>query len=229
MIRSFGKALITGFIPIARSLMSSSSKFITVSSETLTFGISYLIQVDSDLSLIVTRLGPPPLWVREPGFGTLVQIILEQQVSLASARATYEKLTSTTGTLTPSCFLDFSDLELRRFGFSRQKTGYCRGLAQIIVEGKLELDALQDLSDQDIRKHLLKINGIGPWTADIYLLMALRRPDIWPVGDLALASALQQVKGLPTIPDQESLERIAIPWKPWRAIAARILWHYYLS
>jgi len=209
--------------------MSSPSSFTIVSKETIATGIAYLTRIDSDLDRVVIKLGPPPLWAREPGFGTLVHIILEQQVSLASARAVYEKLTRTAMKLTPSRFLDFSDLDLRGFGFSGQKAGYCRGLARAIVEGTLNLDTLKDLSDQETRSRLIEIKGIGPWTADIYLLMALCRSDIWPVGDLALASAMQQVKGLPTLPDQDSMDTIASPWKPWRAVAARILWHYYLS
>ncbi|MBE0527484.1 MAG: DNA-3-methyladenine glycosylase 2 family protein [Candidatus Thorarchaeota archaeon] len=98
-----------------------------------------------------------------------------------------------------------------------------------IMEGTLNLDAFQTLSDQEIRSRLIEIKGVGHWTADIYLLMALSRPDIWPTGDLALASALQHVKGLSLLPDRELQEKIAFPWKPWRAVAARILWHYYLS
>jgi DNA-3-methyladenine glycosylase II len=228
-VTSYGKAHITYFVPIMRSLMPLSSPPLTISNETLAMGIAHLIRIDSDLARIIAKLGAPPLWIREPGFGTLVHIILEQQVSLASARAAFEKLTVAAETLTPSRFLDFSDFELRKFGFSRQKTIYCRGLAQMIIEGKLDLDELNFLNDQDVRSRLVEIRGIGSWTADIYLLMALRRPDIWPVGDLALASAMQQVKELPILPNHELLNRIATPWKPWRAVAARILWYYYLN
>ena len=209
--------------------MLSSSSFILVSEETIATGVTYLTGIDSDLNQVVAKLGPPPLWAREPGFGTLVHIILEQQVSLASARAVYEKLTTAADILTPSRFLDFSDRELRGFGFSRQKADYCRGLAKAISEDTLNLDSLRSLSDQEARSQLIEIKGIGPWTADIYLLMALGRSDIWPVGDLALASAMQQVKGLSSLPNEESMDKIASPWKPWRSVAARILWHYYLS
>jgi len=209
--------------------MPSSSSFIIVSNETIATGVTYLTRIDTDLNRVVSKLGPPPLWAREPGFGTLVHIILEQQVSLTSARAVYDKLTTAAKILTPTRFLDFSNLELRGFGFSRQKADYCRGLARVISEGRLELQSLKNLSDQEIRSRLIEIKGIGPWTADIYLLMALGRSDIWPIGNLALASAMQQVKGLPTLPDQDSMDTIASPWKPWRAVAARILWHYYLN
>jgi len=199
-----------------------------LSEKTLLTGIAHLTQADQDLAGVVARLGPPPLWAREPGFGTLVHIILEQQVSLSSARAACEKLTAA-GALTPSNFLAYSDQKLRDFGFSRQKAGYCRGLAQSIIEDRLDLDALEGLSASTARSQLIQIKGIGPWTADIYILMALRRPDIWPVGDLALAAAVQQVKRLPGPPDQEELDEIAAVWTPWRAVAARILWHHYLS
>ncbi len=209
--------------------MPSSSSSIIVSVETIATGIEYLANIDADLNRIVAKLGPPPLWAREPGFGTLVHIILEQQVSLASARAAYEKLNTAAGTLKPSRFLDFSDFDLLGFGFSRQKSSYCRGLARAIEEGRLNLDSFKDLIDEEIRTRLIEIKGIGPWTADIYLLMALGRSDIWPVGDLALVSTMQQVKGLASLPDQDLMDKIAIPWKPWRSVAARILWHYYLS
>ncbi len=192
-------------------------------------GLQHLIRSDPDLQSIVARLGPPPLWAREPGFPSLVHIILEQQVSLASARAAYEKLSAAAVDLSPARFLRFSDGELRGFGFSRQKAGYCRGLAQSIVEGSLDLDALLEMDDLQARSRSMQVKGIGPWTADIYLLMALRRPDIWPTGDLALAAAVQDVKRLPGSPDGEQLEEIAAAWRPWRAVAARILWHHYLS
>ncbi len=191
-------------------------------------GARRLARIDQDLGDIVARLGPPPLWARQPGFPSLVHIILEQQVSLASARAAFEKLSTAAVDLSPARFLQFSDGELRGFGFSRQKAGYCRGLAQSIVDGSLDLDALLEMDDQQARSRLMQVKGIGPWTADIYLLMALRRPDIWPTGDLALATAVQDVKRLPGPPDGEQLEEIAAAWRPWRAVAARILWHHYL-
>ena len=209
--------------------MASSSQIMTISKETLQIAIKHLTKNDSDLKQIVIDLGLPPLWIREPGFKTLIHIILEQQVSLASARATFEKVSNAAETLTPSRLLKFTDLELRKFGFSKQKAGYCCGVAEVIIEGRLDLDSLQYMSDEEARLRLVEIKGIGPWTADIYLLMALRRSDIWPTGDLALASAMQQVKGLSIRPNQELQEEIASLWKPWRSVAARILWHYYLS
>lgn len=178
---------------------------------------------------MLAELGAPPLWARETGFPTLVHIILEQQVSLASARAAFEKLKARVNPLTPQGLLRLSDAELKAAGFSRQKTGYARGLAQAILTGEVDLDRLGELDDAAAREELLKIKGIGDWSADIYLLMALRRPDVWPVGDLALAQAVQRVKGLAARPDGEEMDAIAAPWRPWRAVAARMCWHYYLS
>ena len=193
-------------------------------------GLAFLMRVDPDLAGILERLGPPPLWPREPGFPTLIHIILEQQVSLASARAAFDRLRQATGQLTPERFLALTDAELLTIGFSRQKTSYCRYLADALSRGELDLVALSRTRDDDVVKlELMKLKGIGHWTADIYLLMALRRWDIWPVGDLALAIALKEVKRLEKRPSPEEMERIAAPWRPFRAVAARMLWHHYLS
>jgi DNA-3-methyladenine glycosylase II len=169
------------------------------------------------------------MWAREPGFPTLVHIILEQQVSLASARAAYDRLCATVSPLTPEGFLTLDDATLKAVGFSRQKTGYTRQLAQAIVEGRLDLDALEAMPDDAVRAKLCALQGIGPWSAEIYLLMALLRPDAWPSGDIALASAVRDVKGLPARLTPGELEAIGAAWHPWRAIAARLLWHHYLS
>lgn len=158
-----------------------------------------------------------------------MQIILEQQVSLASAKAAFTKLERSLGEVTPEGLLVLDDDDLKAMGFSRQKTRYSRGLAQATVDGDLDLSGLRVLSDEDARATLMSLKGIGRWTADIYLLMALRRPDVWPIGDLALAKAAQQVKRLPDLPDHGDLDRLAETWKPWRAVAARVLWHHYLS
>lgn len=192
-------------------------------------GLNTLIDRDRDLAFILSEYGEPPFWSREPSFGTLVQIILEQQVSLASANAAYKKLLVATNPLTPENYLRLDDEELRQIGFSRQKAGYVRGLSKSILRGDLNLSELENLDDSEARAELMKIKGIGPWTADIYLLIALGRPDIWPSGDLALVKAVQYLHGFPDLPAHDEMERTAAPWKPWRAVAARILWHYYLS
>ena len=184
---------------------------------------------DEDLGRVLERLGPPPMWEREPGFPTLVLIILEQQVSLASARAAYTRLTRLAAPLTPRAFLALDDRELRAAGFSRQKTAYCRHLAALIEAGGLDVEGLTRLGDEEARAELLKVKGVGPWTADIYLLMALRRPDVWPSGDLALAAAAHEVKRLPSRPTYVELDALAEGWRPYRAVAARLLWHHYLN
>jgi DNA-3-methyladenine glycosylase II len=187
-----------------------------------------LAAVDPDLAAVVARYGRPPLWERAGGFPTLIHIILEQQVSLASARAAFDRLAAA-GPITPASFLRLDDASLRTIGFSRQKAAYGRGLALAITSGALDLAALESMDDEPARSALLAIKGIGPWTADIYLLMALRRPDIWPLGDLALVLAMQAVKGLAQRPTAAEALAIAESWRPWRAAAARVLWHYYLS
>jgi len=184
---------------------------------------------DSDLARVIEMYGAPPLWVREPGFPSLVYIILEQQVSLASARAAFQRLRGAAGPLTPARFLKLSDTQLRQIGFSRQKTLYARLLAESLVKRHLDLNDLHDLSDDAARKFLIALKGIGGWTADIYLLSALRRPDVWPVGDLALAVAVQEVKRLRSRPSPERLEKLSQLWRPYRAVAARLFWHAYLS
>jgi DNA-3-methyladenine glycosylase II len=184
---------------------------------------------DPDLAGVVETFGPPPLWAREPGFHTLIHIILEQQVSLASAKAAYDRLLVATGRLVPERFLALRNEELKTIGFSRQKTTYGRALAEAILDGRLDLALIETLDDAEAKTQLTAIKGIGSWTADIYLLMVLRRPDTWPSGDLALAVAVQRVKRLRKRPTPERLQKVGEAWRPWRAVAARILWHYYLS
>jgi DNA-3-methyladenine glycosylase II len=169
------------------------------------------------------------MWEREPGFPTLLLTILEQQVSLASARAAYEKLLAIAAPLTPGRFLELDDSELKTAGFSRQKTRYGRELAMAILAGQLDLNRLRALSDEDARAELTRVKGVGRWTADIYLLLAMRRPDIWPIGDLALVTAVRQAMGLAAAPAPSQMEAIGAAWRPWRAVAARLLWHFYLS
>ncbi len=191
-------------------------------------GVAILTAQDADLAAIVHRWGPPPLWAREPGFPTLVHIILEQQVSLASARAAFDRLLAVATPLTPTRFLELDDETLRAVGFSRQKAGYSRHLAQAIITGAFNIDGLLTAPDETARAALVARKGIGPWTADIYLLMCLGRPDVWPVGDLALQVAMQTIKGLAQRPTVVEMETLAEGWRPWRAVAARLLWHHYL-
>ena len=197
--------------------------------KTFSQAIQYLCDSDPDLAHILTLLNPPPFWTRKPGFASLMGIILEQQVSLASARASFDRLLGAASPLTPDRFLELDDARLKSCGFSRQKTAYGRNLAKAIVDGHLNLSVLNAMPDKIARSELVKVKGIGPWTANIYLLTVLRRPDIWPTEDLALAVAAQKLKRLKARPTTQELENLSIIWKPWRSVAARLLWHYYLN
>ena len=192
-------------------------------------GVRELPDRDAGLRRIATGYGAPPMWAREPGFHTLVQIILEQQVSLASARAANQRLVEAIGRSAPEAFLELSDSRLKAIGFSRQKTRYCRLLAEAVHEGSFDIEGLEHLDDGPARTALTSLTGIGRWTADIYLLMALLRPDVWPVGDIALATAAGKLRGAAMRPDPGQLESWGEAWRPWRSVAARLLWHYYLS
>ncbi len=184
---------------------------------------------DSALGAIVARHDMPEFWARPQGFATLLLLILEQQVSLASAKAAYDRVDRRLGGVTPAGLLRLSDEELREDGFSRQKTRYARLLASALLAGELDLERVARLDDDSARQALVALPGIGPWTAEVYLLSALRRPDTWPVGDIALQEAARRALGLDSRPSPIELEQIGERWRPHRATAARLLWHLYLS
>jgi DNA-3-methyladenine glycosylase II len=188
-----------------------------------------LAQTDSDLSRLFQTYGTPPLWEREANFATLIHIILEQQVSLASALSAFNKLKERLGLITPEGVLTLSDEELKSCYFSRQKTVYARELSKAILDGRLDLENLRNLADEEVKNSLKQIKGIGDWTSDIYLLMALLRADVMPKGDLALHVAYQKLKELPARPNSDEFIKLAEKWSPYRAVAARLLWHFYLS
>ena len=188
-----------------------------------------LAKIDADLAFIFQNFGTPPLWKREAEFPTLIHIILEQQVSLASALSAFNKLKEKLGEITPENVLKLSDEELKSCYFSRQKTVYARELAKAVLDGSLDLKALGNLPDEAVKIELKTIKGIGDWTADIYLLMALLRADVMPKGDLALHIAWKKLKNLERAPNSDEFQIIAEQWKPFRAVAARLLWHFYLS
>ena len=197
--------------------------------ETFNKALNILAQCDPDLGAVIAKFGKPPIWRRPRGFETLVLLILEQQVSLASARAAYDRLAATAVELAPEKMLTLRDDEYRAAGVSRQKTRYIRHLSDCILDRSLRLDGLGRMSDDDVRAHLMQIKGIGAWTADVYLLMALMRPDVLPVGDIALQAAAHGIKGLDARPNPDQLTEIGEEWRPWRSVAARILWHHYLN
>lgn len=189
-----------------------------------------LSKQDADLAFIFQTYGVPPLWAREASFATLLHIILEQQVSLASALSAFNKLREKlNGAITPENLLSLSDAEMKACYFSRQKTVYARELAGAITGGNLDLQSFENLSNEQIKIELKKIKGIGDWTADIYLLMAMLRPDVMPKGDLALHVTWQKLKNLERRPAADEFLQIAERWKPLRSVAARLLWHFYLS
>lgn len=208
--------------------MSKPSNHAILTDESYRQGISELAMQDSVIAEVVSRWGHPPLWSHTSGFPGIVIAILAQQVSLESARAAFAKLENAIGSVNPEDFLSLDDGALRAIGFSRQKASYVRGVAHGIMVGKIELEALESMDNDDARKSLMELRGIGAWTADTYLLFSLRRQDIWPSGDLALAKTIQELKGMATTPGAKEVDRIADRWRPWRAVAARILWHHYL-
>ncbi len=197
--------------------------------ESLASAAESVARIDKDFARTLANHGPPPLWDREQGFVTLIRIILEQQVSLASADAMFQRLEKNINPLTPVRILDAGESFLRSFGVTRQKAAYFMNVAQAIQSGQLNLESLAQKSDEVAIDQLMSVKGIGQWTAKVYLLMALCRQDIWPVGDVALATAYKNLKGRSERPTQPELSEIAKAWCPYRSTAARMLWHYYLS
>jgi DNA-3-methyladenine glycosylase II len=197
------------------------TKRLKLYSNTLASNCSYL-------ETVYKKYGPPPLWDRQPGFATLLQIILEQQVSLASAKACYDRLCRRVGEITPQSVLASTDAQLKKDGFSRQKTAYARHLAEALLTDRINLDSLHHLPDAEVKAELTRLKGVGEWTSDIYLLMAMLRPDVMPKGDVALHTAWHRLSGEPRPTSAEFLF-IAERWKPYRSVAARMLWHFYLS
>ncbi len=213
---------------IACVVMSGRNAVQEVSSHSIPAIVERLGATSPVIRGAVSRYGLPPAWRREPGFASLIYAILEQQVSLASARAVYERLVAAIGRLDPQRFMELRPDDLRGLGFSRQKIDYCRGLADHILSGRLDLSALDEAPDETVRDALTALRGIGQWTADIYLLHSLGRPDVWPTGDLALRVAVQEELDLAAQPTQSQLEELGKPFRPWRSVAARVFWHGYL-
>ena len=188
-----------------------------------------LIKRDHDLKLIIKQYGYPPMWTRDNTFATLILTILEQQVSLASAFAAFQKLKEKLPLITPQNLILLSDEQLRECYFSRQKILYARGLANALINEEFNLQQFEFEENDVVITTLKKLKGIGEWTTDIYLIHALRRLDIFPLGDLALVNAMKEIKKLDVTTGREELLNIAAPWKPFRSIATMILWHYYIQ
>lgn len=188
-----------------------------------------LALTDSDLAKIIQRHGYPPLWSRPNTFESLVHIILEQQVSLASALSALNKLKEKVQQITPARVLLLTDDELKACYFSRQKSLYMRHLAELMLEGKLSLTALETLPDDEVRTQLTAVKGIGNWTVDIYLIFILHRADIFPIGDLAAVNALKKIKNIPADALKEDILLVTESWRPYRTLATMLLWHFYLE
>lgn len=188
-----------------------------------------LAAADHRLAAAIDRHGRPPFWSRPAGFDALVLIILEQQVSLASARACFDRLRQALDApLSPEGIQRLDDAALRAAGYSQQKIRYTRALADAVLTGELALNELATQPDEAVRAALCALPGIGPWSADVYLLSCLRRPDIWPVGDRALQVAVREVLDLAETPSAGELVRLGERWRPHRSSAAHLLWHAYL-
>jgi DNA-3-methyladenine glycosylase II len=216
---SFGPVPLTSLRPMVTHLDQDS------------FGeaVDLLSGEEPSFARVIDEHGPPGFWRRPAGFPTLVWLIMEQQVSLESGAAMYRRLHGLLGAITPEAVAGAAVTELRGIGVTRQKTEYLLVLARSILSGELDLDALGGATFHEARRALLSVKGIGPWTADAYLLSALGFPDVFPVGDRALQVGTAEVLGLSAAPGPEELELLSLPWRPIRAAAARLIWHGYLK
>jgi len=215
----------SGVVELKKNGIASSH--FSLSKQSLATAAGLLAARDRSLASIYELHGPPPVWGRQPGFRTLLRIVLEQQVSLISARSMFERLRSNIDPFEPQAFIDCGETYLRSLGMTRQKAHYAIQVAQAFTNG--DLKTIARLNDEEAHATLTQIKGVGPWTANIYLLMALRRPDIWPDGDIALATAVKKLHKLDHRPSFVELARIAERWRPYRSVAARMLWQYYLA
>ncbi len=189
--------------------------------------VAFLTSKDKKLAKIVDKHGAPADWKRKEGFETLINTIIEQMLSLKAAASIFNRLKELAGEITPENIMNKSDEELRSVGLSGQKIKFCRTISDSVLSGELDLIKLRKLENEDAKKELIKVKGIGEWTANIYLLMALKRADVWPVGDHALHLAVQEVNKLKEYPDKIIMNKIAEKYKPYRTVAARIYWTYY--
>jgi DNA-3-methyladenine glycosylase II len=217
--RSFGPVPLAGLRPMVTRL------------EEITFreAVDLLASEEPVFAAVIDQHGAPPFWSRPAGFGTLVWLIMEQQVSLESGAAMYRRLHELLGMITPETVAASTESALRGIGVTRQKTAYLLELGRSVAGGDLDLDALAGMPFSEARDALLGVKGIGPWTADVYLLSALRFPDVFPLGDRALQVGAGEVLGMSTVPNRDELELLSLPWRPIRAAAARIIWHAYLG
>ncbi len=195
--------------------------------ESLRPALEALAARDRDIAAAYAACGLPPLRSSPAGFDGLLRVIVSQQVSIASARAIMGRLEAALRPMTPEAFLELDDEDLRLVGLSRPKMRYCRGLAEDLISGRLDLGALDGLDDDAAIEHITRVKGLGRWSAECYLLFSLRRPDVWPADDLAVQASVQRLKGLEARPTTKEMDALAEPWRPYRSAAARFCWHFY--
>lgn len=186
-----------------------------------------LAERDRDIAAALAVIGPPPDRSRPPGFASLLRAIVGQQISSAAAAALWTRIVAAIDPLTPEAVARLDLDDLRGLGLSRQKALYAQGLARDLLDRRIDLDLVPTLEDEAAIAHLIQIKGIGRWSAEIYLLFALNRPDVFPAGDLALQIAMQRLKQLRRRPEPKRLIKLVEPWRPYRGAAAQFLWHYY--
>ena len=217
--RSFGPVPIAKLRPMVTHLDET----------TFREAVDLLVSEEPVFAAVIDEHGAPPFWSRPAGFATLVWLIMEQQVSLESGAAMYRRVHGLLGAITPEGVAASTESDLRGIGVTRQKASYLLELGRSVAGGDLDLDALGHMPFSEARDTLLEVKGIGPWTADVYLLSALRFPDVFPLGDRALQVGAGEVLGMIAVPDGDELELLSLPWRPIRAAAARIIWHAYLA
>jgi DNA-3-methyladenine glycosylase II len=217
-------------IVFSKDSMSSAAETKPLTLARLQFASRWLAKRDLALKRVLDEHGYPAMWNRTPGFSTTVHIILEQQVSLASANATFARLQSKlSGSVSPSELLNLEVSELQCLGLTRQKISYIRLLAEQVVSGEFQFESLSKMTDEEVRRTMTKLKGIGNWTADIYLSECLLRCDIMPRGDIGIQEAFRVLKGLDARPTHEELIAMTEHWRPWRSVGTRMLWHFYLN
>jgi DNA-3-methyladenine glycosylase II len=195
--------------------------------ELLQRALAHLGKADRDFARAIAEVGPPPPRRRPAGFMGVLHVIVAQQVSTHAAKAISARLDAALEAKTPEAFLKLTDPDLRAVGFSRQKIVYGRDLAAAFLDGRLSMAKLRRQSDEEVIAAITSVKGLGVWSAEVFLLFSLRRPDVLPAHDLGLIVAAQRMKRLKERPSPKQLREIAEPWRPYRSYAARMLWHYY--
>jgi DNA-3-methyladenine glycosylase II len=199
-----------------------------LSQAALNDGIDCLAQVDADVARAIALIGYPAPRQREPGFATLLRIMVAQQLSTRAAAAIWARLeTACAPAVSAERYLALDDATFRTIGFSRQKMAYGRALAEAVAAGALDLEALATVPEEDAIRAISALRGLGRWSAEIYLLFALGRADIFPADDLGLQVGMQRLKRLEARPNRKAMDLLAEHWRPLRGCGAIFLWHYY--